>query len=239
VAAALRPGLAAADAHLVEARSPAQTLHERHRRMVAGALLLIGEAAIFALAGVLWWPLSFLAFVPIVVLARATLVGGRLDPLPLRSGIRGEERVAELLAGLEPDGYVAIHELDIGRGDADHVVVGPTGVFVVETKEWNGRFFPRRGHLMFNQRPADQVVSQVTVAALAVKHRLEQAGIEVFVQAVIASTKAKVYHSPLRLGHVTVMEADDLPAFVRARRTTIDADTASRALRALLDQDAA
>jgi hypothetical protein len=147
--------------------------------------------------------------------------------------------VAELLAGLEPDGYIAIHELDIGRGDADHVVVGPTGVFVVETKEWNGRFFPRRGHLMFNQRPADEVVSQVTIAALAVKRRLEQAGIDVFVHALIASTKAKVYHSPLRLAHVTVMEADDLPAFVRARRTAIDADTANRALRALLDQDAA
>jgi hypothetical protein len=207
--------------------------------MVSAAMLLIVEAAIFALAGILWWPLSLLALVPIVVLGRATLVGGRLDPLLLRSGIRGEERVAEILAGLEPEGYVAIHELDIGRGDADHVLVGPTGVFVVETKEWNGRFFPRRGRLMFNQRSADQVVSQVTVAALAVKHRLERAGIEVFVQAVIASTRASVYQSPLRLGHVTVMEANDLPAYVRGRRTAIDPDTASRALRAILEEDAA
>ncbi len=159
-----------------------------------------------------------LSIVPIVVLGRATLMGGQLDPLPLRRGILGEERVAGVLAELEPEGYRTLHGLDIGRGDADHVLVGPTGVYVIETKEWSGRFYPRRGRLMFNQRPADEVVSQVTAAALAVKHRLERAGIDVWVQAVIASTSAKVYASPLRLGHVTALEAGDLPGFVRGRR---------------------
>jgi hypothetical protein len=207
--------------------------------MVSAAMLLVAEAGIFALAGALWWPLSFLAILPIVVLGRATLMGGRLDPLPLRRGIHGEERVAALLAQLEPEGYRALHGLDIGRGDADHVLVGPTGVFVIETKEWQGRFYPRRGRLMFNQRAADEVVSQVTTAALAVKHRLERAGIEVWVQAVIASTTAKVYASPLRLGHVTALEADDLRAFVLGRRAALDPETATRALTALQEDAAA
>jgi hypothetical protein len=207
--------------------------------MVSAAMLLIAEAAIFALAGALWWPLSLLAILPIAVLGRATLVGGRLDPILLRHGIQGEERVAELLAELEPEGYRAIHDLDVGRGDADHVLVGPTGVFVIETKEWQGRFYPRRGRLMFNQRPADEVVSQVTSVALNVKRRLERAEIDVWVQAVIASTRAKVYASPLRLGHVTALEADDLPAFVRGRRASLDDETAARALAALLEEAAA
>jgi hypothetical protein len=207
--------------------------------MIAAAILLIAEGVIFALAGAFWWPLSILSIVPIVVLGRATLVGGQLDPLPLRRGILGEERVAGVLAGLEPDGYRTLHGLDIGRGDADHVLVGPTGVYVIETKEWSGRFYPRRGRLMFNQRPADEVVSQVTAAALTVKHRLERAGIDVWVQAVIASTNAKVYASPLRLGHVTALEAGDLPVFVRGRRPVLDAETAARALAALLDDAAA
>ncbi len=202
-------------------------------------MLLVAEAAVFALAGILWWPLSALAIVPIVVLGRATLLGGRLDPVPLRRGIVGEERVAELLTELEPEGYRALHDLDIGRGDADHVLIGPAGVFVIETKAWQGRFYPKRGRLMFNQRSADEVVSQVTAAALAVKRRLERQGIDVWVQAVIASTLARVSKTPLRLGHVTALEADDLPAFVRNQRATLDATTADRALHALLDDAAA
>jgi hypothetical protein len=207
--------------------------------MVATAVLFIAEAALFALAGVRWWPLFLLAFVPIVVLGRATLQGGQLDPVPLGRGIRGEERIGRLLAELEPEGYRALHEVDIGRGDADHVLVGPTGVFVIETKEWQGRFYPRGGRLMFNQRPADEVVSQVTAAAIVIRRRLKRAGIDVWVQAVIASTSASVHASPLRLGHVTALEADHLPAFVRSRRGEIDAGTIARVIAAVLADEAA
>jgi hypothetical protein len=202
--------------------------------MGAAATLLIAEAAIFALAGAVWWPLALLAIVPIVVLGRATLLGGRLDPVSLRRGIEGEERVAELLAALEPEGFRTLHDLDLGRGNADHVVIGPTGVFVIETKDWGGRFYPRHGRLMFNQRQADDVVGQVTAAALAIRGRLEREGVDVWVQAVIASTRARVSASPLRLGHVTAVQADDLPDFVRSRRTVLDPDRATRVAEAIL-----
>lgn len=231
--------LGGADDPIVEVRSPAQSLRRRHRLMAAVAVLLIAEAAIFALAGAWWWPLLLVALIPIVLLGWSTLRGGVLDPVGLGRGIQGEERVAGILAGLEPEGYRALHEVDIGRGDADHVLVGPTGVFVIETKEWQGRFYPRGGHLMFNQRSADQVVTQVTAAAIAIRRRLRRAGIDVWVQAVIASTSASVYASPLRLGHVTALEADDLPAFVRRSRGTLDPGTASKVIDAVLSDAAA
>jgi hypothetical protein len=54
-----------------------------------------------------------------------------------RFGLRGEQAVAEKLAdrGLAAAGYVAFHDVP-GEGDwnVDHVVVGPGGVFVLETK---------------------------------------------------------------------------------------------------------
>jgi hypothetical protein len=87
---------------------------------------------------------------------------------------------------------------------------------------------------MFNQRAADDVVGQVTVAALAVRGRLESAGIDVWVRAVIASTRATVSGSPLNLGHVTAVEADDLPAFVRARHATMRTGVVDRAVAAIL-----
>lgn len=59
-------------------------------------------------------------------------------------GALGEERVANVLARL-PAGYHVFHSVSLGTtsgsasGDMDHVVVGPTGVFVIETKNWRGR----------------------------------------------------------------------------------------------------
>lgn len=54
-------------------------------------------------------------------------------------GARGEESVAVLLAAL-PRGYHVFHDFDCGGpGAIDHVVVGPNGLFAIETKCWSGR----------------------------------------------------------------------------------------------------
>jgi hypothetical protein len=218
----------------MEVRSPAQFLHQRVREMSVSVVLLIAEAALLAVAGFWWWPAAVAAFVPLFVLGRAASVGGRLNSVRLQRGIEGEERVGSLLDALQPEGFMVIHDLEIGRGNADHVLVGPTGVFVIETKDWGGRFYRRRGRLMFNQRAADDVVGPVTVAALAVRGRLESAGMDVWVRAVVASTRASVSGSPLNLGHVTAVEADDLPAFVRDREETMTSGAIEKAVAAIL-----
>jgi hypothetical protein len=57
-----------------------------------------------------------------------------------RFGLRGEQAVAEKLAdrALAAAGYVAFNDLPAKNGkkewNVDHVVVGPGGVFVLETK---------------------------------------------------------------------------------------------------------
>jgi hypothetical protein len=54
-----------------------------------------------------------------------------------RFGLRGEQAVAEKLAdrGVAAAGYVAFHDVPgEGEWNIDHVVVGPGGVFVLETK---------------------------------------------------------------------------------------------------------
>ena len=202
--------------------------------MAAAAALLVTEAGILALAGVWWWPLSVLAFLPVMVLGRATLAGGRLDPGPLRNGIAAEERVAAELSAVEAEGYRVLHDLDIGRGNADHVVVGPSGVYVIETKDRGGRFYPSGGRLMLNHVRADDVVGQVTATAIVIRRRLERDGIDVWVQAVIASTRAKVYRSPLRVGHVTAALAEDLPELILCRRPILDEATVAQAVDAIL-----
>ena len=116
-------------------------------------------AAVLAMMGVWWWPATFLALGLLVVLQRLAGKGRVLDPERLRRGIRGEEAVANALAGL-PSSYLVLHGLSTGHGDVDHVVIGPTGVFAIETKAWEGTFYRRRGQLYSNGKPADHVLRQ-------------------------------------------------------------------------------
>lgn len=57
----------------------------------------------------------------------------------LNRGERGELRIAEILDDLRSSGYRAFHDL-VGDGyNIDHVVVGPAGVFAIETKFRSGQ----------------------------------------------------------------------------------------------------
>ncbi|HNX33525.1 MAG TPA: NERD domain-containing protein [Kiritimatiellia bacterium] len=65
-------------------------------------------------------------------------------------GARGEESVAVLLAAL-PRGYHVFHDFTCDPlTTIDHVVVGPTGLFVIETKCWSGRVTFANGTILVN-----------------------------------------------------------------------------------------
>ncbi len=49
-------------------------------------------------------------------------------------GLIGERYVAERLGELRAEGYHIIHDIPCGRMNIDHILVGPAGVFTVETK---------------------------------------------------------------------------------------------------------
>jgi Nuclease-related domain len=80
-------------------------------------------------------------------LAVAALVGWRLRfrPSPQarawQRGAAGERHTARLLDRLGRDGYVSFHDLALPNSPAnlDHVVLGPSGVFVIDSKQWTGQ----------------------------------------------------------------------------------------------------
>jgi Nuclease-related domain len=53
-------------------------------------------------------------------------------------GARGEEHVGQLLEGLSERGWHVVHDASFGRGNVDHILIGPGGVFTVETKSHPG-----------------------------------------------------------------------------------------------------
>jgi hypothetical protein len=55
-------------------------------------------------------------------------------------GLEGEKRVVKLLSSTLSDDYYLLNGMHFCKGgeDVDHVVLGPNGVFVIETKNWSG-----------------------------------------------------------------------------------------------------
>ena len=91
-------------------------------------------------------------------------------------GARGEERVAGLLAML-PGGFHVFHDFAVGGYHVDHVVVGPTGIFSVETKSWLGSVTVDENEIIVNGHLPDRApVGQATREAAAVQAALRRAG---------------------------------------------------------------
>ena len=53
-------------------------------------------------------------------------------------GARAEEQVGALLEQLPRERWRVVHDATLGRGNVDHIVIGPAGVFTVETKSHPG-----------------------------------------------------------------------------------------------------
>ena len=134
-----RPGRSA----LLEYRRRRALERAAWTRSLAWRAPLIGAAGITAhvLAAQAGLPRAGLAG-----LAAAVLVGWRLRFRPSeqartwRRGGQGERHTALLLDRLTRDGYVVFHDLAVPGSDAnlDHLVIGRSGVFVIDTKQWTG-----------------------------------------------------------------------------------------------------
>jgi hypothetical protein len=91
-------------------------------------------------------------------------------------GARGEERVAGILRGL-PDCYHVFNDFVAKGKHIDHVVVGPAGVFAVETKFWRGRVTVEDGHILVDgQLPSRSPLAQVKREAELVRETLAEEG---------------------------------------------------------------
>jgi hypothetical protein len=55
-----------------------------------------------------------------------------------QTGALGEQATAKRLALLEHEGWIVLHDLRHGERNVDHVVVGPGGVFLLDTKRLDG-----------------------------------------------------------------------------------------------------
>jgi len=58
-----------------------------------------------------------------------------------KQGYEGENNVSKILSSILSDEYCLINDVMVsdGHGNVDHVVLGPNGIFVIETKNYGGK----------------------------------------------------------------------------------------------------
>ena len=91
-------------------------------------------------------------------------------------GIEGERKAAEYLAPLESDGFIVLNNRRIpgSKGDIDHIAIGPTGIFPIETKNWSGRLEVRNDRLFVGEQDRTWALEQLYREAFAVQVALGQ-----------------------------------------------------------------
>jgi hypothetical protein len=152
--------------------------------------------------------------------AVATGWGLRFRPSPdavaWRRGTAGERRTARLLAALERHGWLVLHDLAVpgSRANIDHLVIGPGGVFVIDSKQYRGRLqldpSGRLWHGRYSLAPALRAVSfEADQAAQVLTDP------DVVVLPVMAVHGIQVPWSKVVIDGVPVVPARRLPSMLR------------------------
>ena len=110
--------------------------------------------------------------VTVTLAAARAAFGPRQSTQAWRIGAEGERLTGRALQKL-PSEYRVLHDLPMPRSKAniDHVVVGPTGVFTVETKNYKNGVTIRCGRVYGSGRKLDGIVTQARRQASAVADR--------------------------------------------------------------------
>lgn len=147
------------------------------------------------------------------MVAAHRLLGPRVDRW--LQGAQGEESVGAAIAELEAQGWRAVHGVSLGRGDVDHTVVGPGGVFAVETKSRRGRIGVDR----IDRRWLNQAYAERKLLERVTGRRVE--ALLVFSDAWLVGSV------PARRQGVTILPARMLAGYLERRRPVMSAREAS------------
>ena len=138
------------------------------------------------------------------------------DAVAWRRGAAGERRTARLLGPLERHGWVVLHDLAVpgSRANLDHLVIGPGGVFVVDSKQYRGRLqLDPSGRLWHGRYPLAPTLRAVEFEADQAAQVLAYPQVVV---PIVAVHGAKVPWGKVVTQGVPVVAAKRLPSMLRA-----------------------
>jgi hypothetical protein len=138
------------------------------------------------------------------------------DAIAWRRGAAGEQRTARLLAPLERQGWAVLHNLAVpgSRANLDHLMIGPGGVFVIDSKHYRGRLqLDPSGRLWHGRYPLTAVLPAVSFEADRAAQVLADPQVVV---PIVAVHGAQVPWGKVVTQGVPVVSARRLPSMLRA-----------------------
>jgi hypothetical protein len=211
-----RPGASAA----------AEYRRRRAAELTAWTGSLPWRAASVLATGAVAWLLAVQVLPGLSALAGVTVAAGlawllrfrvSADTVAWRRGAAGERRTARLLAPLGRRGWAVLHDLAIPgtQANIDHLVIGPGGVLVIDTKHYRGRLRVDGDGLVWHGRHL--LVSALRKVLWQADQVDEVLGIaEITVAAIVAVHGASVPWGGLQADGVTLIPARRMPDLLQA-----------------------
>jgi Nuclease-related domain len=137
------------------------------------------------------------------------------DAVAWRRGAAGERRTARLLAALGRYGWTVLHDLAVpgSRANLDHLVIGPGGVFVIDSKQYRGRLqLDASGRLWHGRYPLAPTLRAVSFEADRAAQVLADPQVVV---PIVAVHGAQVPWGKVVTQGVPVVSARRLPSMLR------------------------
>jgi hypothetical protein len=138
------------------------------------------------------------------------------DAVAWRRGMAGERRTARLLNPLEQQGWAILHDLAVpgSRANIDHLVIGPSGVFVIDSKQYRGRLqLDPSGRLWHGGYPLAPSLRALSFEADQAAQVLPNPGVAVV--PIVAVHGAQVPWGRVVTDGVPVLAARRLPSLLR------------------------
>lgn len=138
------------------------------------------------------------------------------DRINFRKGVMGEAVVGYILEGF-PDDYRIIHDLSTPFGNIDHVVIGPTGAYVIDAKNWKGVIgADGNGELLLNGKPTQKTeIKNLTRRIMSIKEKLNVlSSLDPYIQGVFAFPSAYVEAKWGSTGYVHCVKDEQLYDYI-------------------------
>ena len=195
----------------------AEDLRRRRPRILAFGLIVAIVGAIVAVVASPLYGAVILLFDAILVMS-AFVTPNSITAWQIGAG--GEVRTGRLLAPLESEGFRILHDRKIpraGSANIDHIVLGPPGVFVVETKSYSGSLQIRGDEIFVAGRRKNGWIDEVNREAMAVQTALgaELAALGLTVTRVICVHRADLPWFKSEVRGVRVVSGKDLISRLR------------------------
>lgn len=150
------------------------------------------------------------------------------------SGSIGEEEVAEHLSKLD-ERYLVINDFKISeKRDIDHIVIGPTGIYVIETKNLKGKVIYKNGFKYIKKEefegkatdPVKQAKAHASLLRRYLENAVKEKGLKIripFIKPIAVfthETDVEIYDNI----DVPILRPEEVPKYISSQKEVLNKD---------------